>query len=220
MSQRKKNISRWALPMLLLLLTVGSLVVSTGGALARYQYQPEDKPIFDFEVRPPDQVVLGKMVTGEEEGASFDPNAQGVWESVEGTQQLEFTIANGTAADAFSRENQRISLRVIGTLGIWDGSNEDFKVFLQLPPEEDAEEDAQPEKIQASVTRIQPGSPMYSTFGEGWVFAFFDEEEEELSWLLEGGALNTVTMTLILEGAAENEASMMRLQISGVYSEK
>lgn len=221
MSQRKKNISRWALPMLLLLLTVGCLISSTGGALARYRYQPdpEDRPTIDFEVRPPDQVVLGKMVTGEDETVSFDPTAQGTWETVDGKQQLEFTIANGTAEDAFSKENQRISLRLIGSLGIWDGINEDLKVFLQLPLEEDAGEEAQPERIQAEVTPIRVGSPMHTTFGEGWVIAFFDEEEEELSWLLEGGALNTITMTLILEGATQEEVSLLQLQISGVYSE-
>lgn len=217
MNQRKKNISRWALPMLLLLLVVGCLVVSTGGALARYR--AERKEIIEFQVRPPDQVALGKMVKAEDGTESFDATAQGTWETVDGTQQLEFTIANGTGADAFSQENQRIRLRLIGTLGIWDGTG-DFTVTLQLPPEDDAEESAEPKKIQATVTRIQPESPMYATFGDGWVFSFFDEEGEELSWLLEGGALNTVTMTLILEGAAENEASLLQLQISGVYADK
>ena len=222
MNQRKKNRTPWLAAALLPILLLGLLIASTGGALARYRYQldPKDRPTIDFEVRPPDQVVLGKMVA-EGESVAFDPNAQGVWETVEGTQQLTFTIANGTAADDFSRENQRISLRLIGTLGIWDGIDENFEAFLQLPPEADAGEEAQPEKIQAKVTRIQKGSPMHTTFGDGWVIAFLDEEkEEELSWLLEGGELNTITMTLILEGVAENATSMMQLQISGVYSEK
>ncbi len=216
MNQRKKNISRWALPMLLLLLTVGCLVASTGGALARYR--AEWKETIYFEVRPPEQVVLGKMVTDENGTVSFDATAQGAWETVEGKQQLEFTVANGTTEEAYSQENQRIHLRLIGTLGIWDG-DEEFTVTLQLPPEEDAEESEEPKKVQATVIRIQEGSPMYTTFGDGWVFAFYDEEGEELSWLLEGGELDTVTMTLILEGAAQNEASLLQLQISGVYSE-
>lgn len=214
MKQRKKNRTLWLAAALLPILLLGCLIASTGGALARYR--AERKEIISFEVRPPDQVVLGKMVTAEDETVSFDASAQGVWEIVEGKQQLEFTIANGTAADAFSQENQRIHLRLIGTLGIWNGS-EELKLTLEVPSEEDPEET---ETYEATVTRIQNGSPMYTTFGDGWVFAFFDEEGEELSWLLEGGTLNTVTMKLLLEGTAQNDASLLQLQISGVYSEK
>lgn len=215
MNRQKQNRTLALAAALLPILLLGCLIASTGGALARYR--AEWKGQYYFTVRPPDQVVLGKMVTEGEGEATFDPSAQGVWETVDGRQQLEFTIANGTAPDAFAKENQRVSLRLIGSLGIWDGS-ETFSVTLQLPPEEDAD---QPKMIKAAVTRIREGSPMYTTFGDGWVFDFFDEEEREVvSWLLEGGALNTVTLTLILEGATANEASLLQLQISGVYAEK
>lgn len=217
MNRQKQNRTLWLVSALLPILLLGCLIASAGSALARYR--AEWKEQIYFTVRPPDQVVLGQMVTAEDGTVSFDPTAQGAWETVDGKQQLKFTMANGTSQEDYSKENQRIRLRLIGTLGIWDGS-EEFSVTLQLPPEEDAEDSEKPKTVEATITRIQEGSPMYTTFGDGWVFSFFDEEEEELSWLLEGGALNTVTMTLILDGVSGNEASMLQLQISGVYSEQ
>lgn len=217
MNRQKQNRTLWLVSALLPILLLGCLIASAGSALARYR--AESKEIIEFEVRPPDQVVLGQMVTAEDGSVSFDPKAQGVWETVEGKQQLEFTIANGTSKDDCSRENQRIRLRLIGSLGIWDGT-EEFSVTLQLPPEEDAEDSEKPKTVKATVTRILEDSPMYTTFGDGWVFTFLDEDEKELSWLLEGGTLNTVTMTLILDGLSGNEASLLQLQISGVYAEQ
>lgn len=214
MIQRKKNISRWALPALLLLMVLGCVIASTGGALARYR--AERRESIEFQVRPPEQIALGKMVTAEDGTTTFDSTAQGVWETVDGKQQLTFTIANGTGADNFAGENQRIHLRLIGSLGIWDGS-ETFTVKLQVPSEEDPEET---ETFEATVTRIREGSPMYTTFGDGWVFAFFDEEGEELGWLLEGGVFDSVTMTLSLEGAALSEAGLLQLQITGGFTEE
>ncbi len=214
MNQRKQNRTLALAAALLPILLLGILVASTGGALARYR--ADKKASITLEVRPLDQVYLGQMVTAEDGKVSFDPTAPGVWKTVDGKQQLEFTIANGTAADAFSQENQRVHLRLIGTLGIWDGS-EKMKLTLEYPSEEDP---GKTETCIAKVTRIREGSPMYTTFGDGWVFAFFIEDGEELNWLLEGGALNTVTMKLWLEGAALDEAGLLQLQISGVYAEE
>ncbi len=215
MNRRKQNISRWALPLLLVLLVVGCLVASTGGALARYR--AEKKETITFEVRVPERICLGMMVAGEEEEPPFfDPTAQGTWETVEGKQQLSFTIANGTGAEDFSLEDQQIHLRLIGTLGIWNGSDE-LKLTLTVPTEEDPEKT---ETYKATVTRIREGSPMYATFGDGWVFAFFDQEDEELTWLLEGGSFDSITMTVTLEGAAQEETGLLQLQISGVFPEK
>lgn len=214
MNRRKQNISRWALPLLLAFLVLGCLMASTGGALARYRAERREE--ISFEVRLPEKICLGQMVTAEDDTVSFDPVAQGTWETVEGKQQLTFTIANGTGEKDFSGQDQQIHFRLVGTLGIWNGSD-DLKLTLEVPSEEDPEET---ESYEATVTRIREGSPMYATFGDGWVFAFFNEEGEELSWLLEGGAFDSITMTLTLEGAAQEEAGMLQLQISGVFPEK
>lgn len=224
MYNQKKNRTLWLAAALIPILILGCIVAATGGAFARYR--ADRRATIEFTVRPPDQVYLGMMVQGEEETLVFDPTAQGTWKTIDQTRQLEFTIANGIDAETCAKENQRISLRLIGTLGIWDGVDETFKVILQLPPEEEEGEEAtettELKRIEATVTRIREGSPMYSTFGDGWVFAFFDGEDEarqELSWLLEGGTLDTLTLTLILEGAAEEEVSLLQLQISGIYAE-
>jgi hypothetical protein len=213
MNRRKQNISRWALPLLLALLVVGCLVASTGGALARYRVDRKEE--ITFEVRPPEQIYLGQMVT--QNGAvSFDPAAQGNWEMAEGKQQLTFTIANGTGEKAFSGQDQQVHLRLVGTLGIWNGSDK-LKLTLEVPSEDDPEK---METYEATVTRIREGSPMYATFGDGWVFAFFDENGEELTWLLEGGSFAHLTLTMTLEGAAPGEAGLLQLQISSVSTEK
>ena len=212
MNRRKKNNSRWALPLLLALLLVGGLAASTGSALARYR--AERKEDISFEVRPPERIYLGQMITTQDGIFYFDPAAQGTWETEEGKQKLTFTVTNGTGLQDYSGQDQQIHLRLVGSLGIWNGTDE-LKLTMDLPSEEDPEEMV---TYEATATRIREGSPMYATFGDGWVFSFFDEEGEELTWLLEGGRFDYITLTVALEGAVSEEAGLLQLQISGVFT--
>ena len=64
------------------------------------------------------------------------------------------------------------------------------------------------------MTPINPESPLYDIFGDGWVFSFRNEDGTERSWTLEGGKESVLEMTLTLEGAALTDPSLLQLQIT------
>ncbi len=246
MEQRKQNISLWCSLGLVLILLVGILILATGTGFARYR--KEDKVNLEFEVRPLEHIQLGQMVQPEEEGAAayFDPTGTGVWDTTGGECKMTFTVANGIGTDpetgeiSCAKEDQQVIIRLIGSLGIWNGTDE-LKMYLRVPSTETETEEtgteataettetteteetlpsAEPKGVAATAVRIPQDSPLYLTYGDGWVFTFLDEEGEELSWLLEGGEFSCLEMILRLEGAAAENVSMLQLQITGDYTKK
>lgn len=231
MNRWKKNISLWSLG-LALLLVAAALVGATGTTLARYRAEATE-PI-TFTARPVRQFLLGQLVTGDDGGVSFDPEAQGAWEQTESGYRLTFAVSNILGEDTVAQEDQRIFLRLVGTPGVWDGTDT-VNITLLMPaedvPEEETENSETTENTEnteaptepaqtydtfpATATRISGTSPMYGTFGDGWVFSFLDEEGNERGWLLEGGTPSMLEMTLILEGAALTDPSLLQLQVSG-----
>lgn len=231
MNRRKMNISLCSLG-LALLLTVAALVSAAGTTLARYRAEATE-PI-TFTARPAGQIRLGQLVTGEDGGVAFVPDAQGAWEPEDGRYRLTFAVSNLITGETFAADDQQVYLRLVGTPGIWDGA-ETVKITLLMPaaaateaetqtPEntetaEDPEESTAPEAnydaFQAVATRIGVDSPLYNTFGDGWVFSFLNEDGMERSWTLEGGTLSVLEMTLTLEGTALTDPSLLQLQITG-----
>ncbi len=210
MKQRKLN-------MLLLGLTavlaVGCVVSAAGTAWARYRINVS-KGIF-LAPQQANQLHLGQMISGEGEGAeaTFTPGVGGAWEmQPDGRWQLTFAVANGTSDQAYAAADQKIRICLLGSPGIWDGEKT-VTVKLQIPS--GAEEAQTVEEITAEATRIQRDAPLYRTFGEGWVFTFPGQNGAEYSWLLPGGALSTAQITLVLEGDALSDPSLLQLQMIG-----
>ena len=65
--------------------------------------------------------------------------------------------------------------------------------------------------------RIVSGSALHTTFGEGWIFRFEDDDGQELFWDLKGGELSCIEMALILEDGTLTDASLLQLQIASRY---
>lgn len=231
MNQRKpNNRNRYSL-VLLMLLCVGLLVTATGTAFARYQAE-KNKEI-GFRVRVPDQIQLGviSLVPEETEPTDqtqnpetvddtelpteteppilrevFTPKAQLAWETEDGITQLNFAVANGTSEKDYSRRDQVIRLRMIGTLGIWDGTQTP-KLTITLPP---SDERTQELVVTATVTPFAEGSVLKQTYGAGWLYTFLDEENNELTWKLPGGDLSYVTLTVIMEGEIPENVNLLQ----------
>lgn len=228
MNRRKKNISQWSLG-LALLLAVASILMAAGTTLARYR--AEFTAPVSFTARPASEIRLGKMVKDLLGGeATFVADAQTGWELVEDQYRLNFAVSNIIADKKYAAADQQVYLRLVGTPGLWDGT-ETVKITLLMPSEEEpetteateptqsAEESTETEiqydQIPATVTRINPESPLYETFGDGWVFSFRNEDGTERSWTLEGGKASVLEMTLTLEGTALTDPSLLQLQITG-----
>ena len=212
MNQWKPNIPlRYRLG-LGVLLCMAILLSSTGISFARYRRERTAE--ITFSVQEAEQICLGTMRTISEEDATdsmpagtevFTPAQSLQWETFDNGARLELVIANGTSDAEFSGKDQKVTLTLLGTLGLWTGT-ETMKLFLQLPADPGAEET---EMLQAAVTPIGEGTVLYHTHGPGWIYSF-QNTEGELSWTLPGGRFSSVTLTITMEGA--NPAATAALQ--------
>lgn len=216
MNQRKPNKSLWYSLGLAVLLCAAFLVVATGTTLARYRTEREAE--ITFEVRAPAQICLGtvRTITAEEatedlkaDTEVFDPTVEPAWETVEDVPQITFAVANGTSTTDFSNRDQKLQLRLIGTLGVWTGT-QPASMHLLLPAEDGSDT---VNKIQATVTPIAEGTVLHQTHGDGWIYTFQDANEEELSWTLPGGELSYISLTVTMEGAVLSDPSLLQLQM-------
>lgn len=209
MSRRKLNI--WmGLTLFLLLLC---LIAAIGVTFARYRAD-ESKPLF-FTVREPGQVYLGTMATADEaDRLVFDHQSVGSWKEVDSSLQLSFTVANGTSRQAYTGMDQIFTVRLVGSLGIWDGTDV-AEVTLRVAKENTEEADLPYEEFAGLATQIQKESPLYQTYGEGWVFSFLNEAGEEMTWPLKGNAFSSVDMTVVLESSQLTNPSLLQPVITG-----
>lgn len=228
MNQRKPNRKTWYSLGLTVLLCIALLAIATGATLARYRAEREKE--VDYRVRVPEQIHLGTVsvvveetepegeadateTTGETEAPVttevFTPSSYLVWETKAGVTQLTFAVANGASASDYSARDQRVRLRMIGTLGIWTGSQTPT-LHLILPPEEDSDQER---IITATVTPFTKGSALHLAYGDGWMYTFLDEEGEELYWDLPGGKLAYVTHTIVIEGEVPENLNLLQPQV-------
>lgn len=231
MSQRKPNRKAWYSLALSVLLCVGILVLATGTAFARYR--AERREDIGFRVRVPDQVHFGTVSTVPEETEPedetqatdpaeptgeteppvmvevFTPSEQLKWETEDGVTRLEFAVANGVSEDDYSARDQAVRLRVIGSLGIWNGTKTPT-LSLVLPPEEGSEEEV---VVTATVAPFAEGTALKMTYGDGWLYTFLDEQGEELFWELPGGELSFITMTIVIEGEVPENLNLLQPQV-------
>ena len=233
MNQRKPNRSLWYSLGLASLLCIAFLVTATGPALARYRSEREVQ--LTYEVRPPERIALGTLRPATADEATedrkegdliFDASILPEWETVDGGMQMDLVVANGVSDTVYSARDQKLTVRLVGTVGLpapnQTQTSEDpeaaaetqtaenpFTVTLVLPPESAG---GTPTKLQAVQTPIIPGTPLYTTVGEGWIFTFVNEEGVEPFWMLPGGKWNWVTITLTMQGEAA-EAAMLSYQV-------
>lgn len=204
------------------LLVACTLAMVPGVSFARYQ--KEFKQTLTFEVASPAHLCLGteKVETippaTDEENAeativrSFDPEWNPVWTPLEGTdrQQLHFAVSNGMSEENCSSRKQQFILQVISTLGTTvqtntDGTIQAAECWLRVPDE--AEETGYKEYAGVAAP-IDQGTALGQTYGLGWVYTFYKDEETktELSWVLNGGKLEYVPLTLIMKGQLSEDS--------------
>ena len=239
MNQRKSNKLAWYSLGMAMLLCVALLVVGTGTALARYRAEreaevtykvrtPEQIVLGTISMEMPDPLTLEPETTettaqtdstGNTEPAEqaepqpvevFTPAAQLVWENKDGEIQLTFAVANGRTDKDYSARDQKVKLRMIGTLGNWLGKVTP-ELYLTLPMEEGS---TKQEVVKAVATAFPEGSALQRTYGDGWLYVFLDGEGEELSWDLPGKTLSYISLTVSLRGEApDTYLSLLQPQV-------
>ncbi len=224
MEQSKMNSTPWLKLGLAVVLVILCLVVATGNTFSRYR--TEEGANVEFVVREPLQLHLGLLME-DDSGKLVFQQTQRSWQWVDGNPQLPVVIANGLSTSDCEQRDQKVRVRLMGSLGILTGE-ETATITLTMPveavPEDPTETTSATEETSAAVEPVQQfqatavpiakDSPMYASFGDGWVFRFLDEEGEELSWTLPGGQLSWLDMTITLDNGSLVDTSLLQLQVT------
>lgn len=174
----------------MLMICVGLLAASVGITYARYQREYQEGVV--FTTRDSDAVCMGIM---QEE--QFVRVSQLEWRAEDGYSMLNFAIANGTSETDYSDTDQRVTLCMVGSLGLLkDGELPVVSVFYKT-------QEGSYQNILAEASPIEKGTALYHTYGEGWLYRFYDpfsEDKKEMSWEFSGGAFSCLAMTVKAEG--------------------
>lgn len=189
------------LPALAAVLLMGCVILLVGTTFARYQMSsdPED---LAYQAKKHATVYLW---------SNYFDDSQSTWEVVNraaGGLSMEFYVSNGTDTDDYAETDQQVTVRLAATLGIQDEEG-DVEVALRTEEGKTYLGTAQP---------ILENTPLYASFGAGWLYTFLDEDGEELSWTLEGGTLSVLAMQMYVQGVTVEDTSLLQLQVSGDIS--
>ena len=209
MNHRKPNMKMWYSLGLTLLLSLAMLLVATGTAFARYRAE-RDREI-TFQVRKPEQIQLGTISVIEKDGDEadlmiFHPSQQLLWKTEDGVTKLEFVVTNGMSVTDYSARTQQVRIRMIGSLGLWNGTA--VPEILIIPPQEDGDEEIA--AVKATAEPLPEGTSLYYTYGEGWLYTFLDEEGKELTWELKGGRFDYAEILVTIDGQIPDNPSMLQ----------
>lgn len=196
MKQRKFHISPKLRLVMAALLVAGCLIAAVGISFARYRTEHGDGISFQVDQR-------GRLVLGSAEEDVFTTN-QTAWASTDSGKQLQFAVANGTSETDRTTVTQKVSIRVIGSLGAWNADSEQ-KMYLTVAGEQ----------FEAAVIPIVQGTALHTQFGDGWEFRFLDSDGKELTWELDGAQWNYLQMQLSVDTVSVLDTSLLRLQAIG-----
>lgn len=213
MNQPKWNKHPWYTLGLALLLSVAALTTATGTALARYQAQRSQ--ILKFEIRSPAEIYLGVMETTENEDGTTE-TAFKVTDELTWTEEvpdelylLELTVANGKSKTSFSDKPQNVSLRLVSSIGMTEGT----VISLRVPQNNGYK------TVPGVAQEITEGSSLYVTHGPGYIYTFYEQEDgtgepgEELTWELPGEKFAYISLTVAMEGKLPDHETLIRPQI-------
>lgn len=233
MKQHKLHTASWYLLGLAALLLLGCVIGTVGSSFARYRSQVEGD--IRFQARSPEEVFLGTL---SEDGTVFLPSSSASWVTENGQSVMRFAVANGNSEENYAQTDMQAAIRLVGSLGVCQ-TEEDLTVTLAVPraaeaatadlsgedavaaqTETDPTELLEPaameyDVFQATAQRITQQSPLYTSFGEGWVFFFLDDDKNEVTWLLKGGEHAVTEMILTIDGIRSDAVNLVQLQVTG-----
>lgn len=197
MRPAKFNRSQWySLALMAVLLFVCSFLV-VGATWARYADSMDAPAKIDYTVREFSSVHLMTNVNYMLEGP-------GTWKADGDQRILDFYVTNGTDLTEYSPDDQKFSVRLVGSAGFMTAEDE-VSVTLTLDGEDH----------EGTVESILNNTSLKQEFGSGWLFTFLDEDGEELTWDLEGGALSVRTGQITVSGGHLTDSAMLQLQVIG-----
>lgn len=183
----------------MLLLCASLLVASVGVTYARYREEHHGK--IDFQVKEPEQIYLGIM-----DDEEFTPVDRLEWSEGEDGVSLYFAVANGSSETDYFNADQKVQLSLIGSLGLMkDGELPVVSVVYG--------NDQETKVVQATATAIEKGTTLYHSYGDGWLYRFYEstiEGQKELNWDLPGGKFSYIRLFVSVKGETSENMNLLQ----------
>lgn len=194
----------WPQLALMALLTLASVILLVSAVFARYEASSTTH--LSYQAKEYAGLYLWRGIN--ETTGTFRPG-QSYWTGSGGTNELSFAVSNGTSHEDYAKESQQVYIRLFAALALQytEGS---MPVTLSV-----TEEDGSVNLYSGTARPIVEDTPLYETFGPGWIFLFRDEYGDEVSWPLEGGRLSALSASLTVEGVELEDTTLLQLQVSG-----
>lgn len=196
-------------PALLALLLAAALILGTGISYGRYR--AEIKGDWALTPKASDQVYLCQ-ISSETYDITTSP---ATWQVNGDNYEMKCYLTNGSDWDEYAQYDQRATVRLLAGPGVLNG--DDGAAVDLVAHVVGAEEEA---AYRAEAIPISYQSALYKTFGPGWVFRFLDADGQEISWELEGGRLNMVSLRFTVSSLELQEETLLQLQVTGDMSVK
>lgn len=206
MDRTKRNFStETALCCALLLITLCVLLVGTV-TFARYQWEFAQA---SYQFVPESQRAVtiydGHLTQEQIDSGRLSP-VSGVWEHTGNGAALTFGVANGTLAE-FALAERTFAIRIAAGLAI--GQADALTVSLTY-----TDENGSTVTVTGTPEKIPEGSMQQTAFGDGWVYRFF-EGEEELCFTLEGNVFSYENFTVTVTGSVST--TLLDLQVTQLH---
>lgn len=177
-----------------LMILVALLVFSMmfGVAYAHYQKTKNDLLIFKGAHSP--------LVNISDSTGGVLSSNWGAVEGVENGYALDFCLKNTTTGSEASNRMQEVSISVFATIGdtkLSEGEN--TEVLLKVH-----------ETIyRATAEKVEKNSIIWTKYGEGTLYRFYNETGEEICWTFPEGQGVTIPMQLTVNGSEKNTAFVL-----------
>ena len=203
MDKKRTNISiKTALTCALLMITLCALLVGIV-TFARYQWEFAQA---SYQFVPESQraiMLYNGHLTQELIDSGSLQQTSGVWERTGDGGVIQVSVANGTPAE-FAEEDRSVAISVAAGLAIEKADA--LTVSLSY-----TDENGSTVTVTGVPEKIPEGSMQQTAFGDGWVYRFF-EGEDELRFLLKGKAFFYENFTVTVTG--DVPAALLDLQVT------
>ena len=117
-------------------------------------------------------------------------------------QRIRFYVTNGNSPNKYGEQDFIYSIRVIVTNTL---KPSDVEVYLEY------KENDELKTISSAAEKIEAGSELYMSVGEGWIYYFNVDDQREFENTLAGGKLSMNAYDLCITGEAE--AGLVEIEI-------
>lgn len=156
-----------------------------------FQYEAQNGQIYIRSVENEKTEVTDDVIPDDE---SMEGEVSG--EILEDANVVDFIIANGSNEENYCIYDQEATLSLFATIGLENPEN--FIITLV---------DGNTTYL-ASCSEVVRGTDLYTTYGPGWIYHFYDSEGNEIKWLFPGTQIIERRMKLIVVGANDMPATL------------